>query len=653
MAPRVHYSRQDALDALRNAGLSRGDTVFVTTGLGMLGIAEGVESAEALNRFFLESLQEVLGDRGTILVPTYSYTFGSSTLSDPACFDPATTPAAIGPFPEFFRQQPGVVRSCDPMVSVSGLGPACAVLFHALPPTSYGADSLFARLAQTDAKCCSIGLGPNWTPFIHHADWLRQVPFRYDKLFYGLLTTAEASVPTTWNYSVRTPGDASWANAHALGRMAVDAAIWRHAPLGRARVYVCGYREYFEFAVRAMQENPWLLASGPPCDVLLEERKRVGQACQEIDWPANASPAEMVASLAPLPRHPLSAAMRVALRALSSQIPLRIHDFPSGTHAFDWIIPECWTPRSATVTAPGGRVLLSTELGNVQPSFHSMPFSGQVSRERLLRNLHTAPALPDALPYRSIRGVRDWGLCCTENAKSLLVEDSYQVAIDTAYSYDHLPVGELTVTGSSSRTVLVCVFLEDAFQANAHLSGVVAGIELFRALLSQPAPRLTVRLLILPGPEGLAAWLARHEAEMSQVWGALVLCMLARSHPFLLDQSHLVGESDFAGCCHALLQEQGAVHTTTGRFDWLPSGGNRQGVPLKTRCRFPVVTIARTLPATDPGFPFHEFATDQDSVERCDWAALRDACQRVETLVMQLAHSSCSIRDLATSPGKR
>ena len=32
----------------------------------------------------------------------------------------------------------------------------------------------------------SVGLGTNWTPFIHYLDYINMVPYRYDKLFCGI-----------------------------------------------------------------------------------------------------------------------------------------------------------------------------------------------------------------------------------------------------------------------------------------------------------------------------------------------------------------------------------------------------------------------------------------------------------------------------------
>ena len=91
----------------------------------MLGIPEGVSTTDGLNQLYFDCIKEILGPEGSMLVPTYSYTFGKSFATNIALFDPKMTPAETGPFPEYFRKQAGTKRSSDPMVSVCGIGPIC------------------------------------------------------------------------------------------------------------------------------------------------------------------------------------------------------------------------------------------------------------------------------------------------------------------------------------------------------------------------------------------------------------------------------------------------------------------------------------------------------------------------------------------------
>jgi len=272
----MRYSRDDIINALLEAGLEKDNTVFFSTSLGMVGLPpSNIKSQDALNELFLDAIREVISE-GNIIVPTYSYTFGKSTASNLAVFDVEKTKAEIGPFPEFVRKQKDAVRSLDPFMSVVCIGKDCKELIDEISNISYGENSFFEKFVHfPKSKCCSIGLGPNWTPFIHYADYLAKVPHRYDKLFWGYIQTENEKFFTPWIYSVRFVGEESYPYAHIAGREAEKAGIWKYAPLGRARVYAASTKEYFDFVMNKLKDNPFYLAKGPACDIIEKERCRV------------------------------------------------------------------------------------------------------------------------------------------------------------------------------------------------------------------------------------------------------------------------------------------------------------------------------------------------------------------------------------------
>ena len=284
----MYYSYNDIKNSLQSAGLRKGDNVFVTTSLGMLGIAKNVSTADELNSVFFNAIIDCIGSKGTILVPTYSYTFGKLRSSQPPyfefennqtnelerkisdnnnnilpVFDVQNTESKIGPFPNFFLKQPGIKRSIDPMVSVTGFGDLTDSLFNNLPYTSYGNDCVFDRLKYLPTKCCSIGLGPNWMPFIHHADWINQCPFRFDKYFKGLIKNHKENKIVNWQYYARILRDEADGDGRKIGYMALKNNIFSYSKLGRAGIYLADYKMYFDLTMKLIKKDPWLTARGP------------------------------------------------------------------------------------------------------------------------------------------------------------------------------------------------------------------------------------------------------------------------------------------------------------------------------------------------------------------------------------------------------
>ena len=100
----MKYTKLDTIEALKKSGIMRGDTVFFTTSLGMLGVPDikKINSINDICLFIFNSIKKVLGPNGTILVPTYSYSFGNVYKNKLPVFDPLKTHSKTGPFSNFF-----------------------------------------------------------------------------------------------------------------------------------------------------------------------------------------------------------------------------------------------------------------------------------------------------------------------------------------------------------------------------------------------------------------------------------------------------------------------------------------------------------------------------------------------------------------------
>lgn len=603
---KFHYGKEDILRAFRDAGLRRGDIVFITTSLGMLGVAEGVSTSDDLNRLYFDCILETLGPDGTALVPAYSYTFGRGRASDTAVFDPDTTPAEIGPFPEFFRRQPGVIRSLDPMMSICGLGPAARELFADLPPTSYGADSVFARLTRGEAKCCSIGLGPNWTPFIHYADWLAKVPFRFDKLFTGRLRTRTSAGEVrerdmNWLYSVRVLAEPSEANAHRLGQKATEAGIWHYAPLGRARVYVAGYREYFDFAMTQLAVDPWAQAAGPPGPVLEMEAKRVGIARFPLALDRSSDIAARHDALAPLPRHTVSDGYDAALEKLAGlELRLDIRTTPTGANHFDWVVPEKWACRKAQLRDVDGRVLLD---GIAEPR-HLFPYSLSVSDEVKAADLVPHLQIDGAPPLFERNFMRrDWAFGCTMEEARSLTGGPYGVSIDAVRAYGEMRIGQFILPGQSDETLLLVTHLERGAAGGDTLSGVLSAYEAVARLAAGPKRQANLIFLIVPSTVGLAAWMDLNRDRLPTISAGLTVRGVDGEGPLVLQKAQVGGGRLEDGVVATARAHDPDVRIVPWATHWneYASGGNPIAPPNPAWGMVPMLTLARSSPPGSGG----------------------------------------------------
>src|SRR5580698_3845290 len=111
------FNSQQLVTECRAAGVRENGVLFVQCSYNDLISYTGTPY-ELLN-----ALRELVGPRGTLLMPAYS-----TNMFDTPCrqFDVLHEPTYSGILPELFRREEGVIRSLHPRHSICGLGPLAA-----------------------------------------------------------------------------------------------------------------------------------------------------------------------------------------------------------------------------------------------------------------------------------------------------------------------------------------------------------------------------------------------------------------------------------------------------------------------------------------------------------------------------------------------
>jgi len=154
------------LDAVK---LDQNQIVFIHSNLFSFGRIEGGVNG------VLEMLLQWVGDSRTIVMPSFSYS-NSSELG----WYSQITPSKSGILTEKFRQLEGVCRSNHPIHSVIAKGPDAKEITSRLSQSSFGVNSPFEFLRNSNA--CNISLGVVFpmggASYLHYAEELLQVPYR-------------------------------------------------------------------------------------------------------------------------------------------------------------------------------------------------------------------------------------------------------------------------------------------------------------------------------------------------------------------------------------------------------------------------------------------------------------------------------------------
>ena len=338
---------------------------------------------------------------------------------------------------------------------------------------------------------------------------------------------------------------------------------------------------------------------------------------------------EMVDALWHLPRDLVSHGYDSALQALATQVPMTVHEYPSGTECWTWIIPQKWTCHEGYLETLDGRRLLSYKDNPLHVVSYSAPFNAEVSREELFDHLLVHPKLPDAVPYGYKFYERDWGLCCSRDQKATLTDERYRVVIDSEFTPGTLKVGEAVVRGASDDCIVLCAHLDHPGMVNDDMSGVVVGVEVMRRLAQRRHLRHTYRLLVVPETIGSVAYLSHNEHRIPTMKGGLFLEMLGLNNPLALQMSHS-GDTT-VDRCFGLAFREAAPDGWTGDFLTVIRNDERQfnapGV------RVPMLSLSRVLPPDSPDWPYPEYHTHLDNPDLLSEAALEGSVDVVLAMI--------------------
>lgn len=319
-----------------------------------------------------------------------------------------------------------------------------------------------------------------------------------------------------------------------------------------------------------------------------------------------------------------------ALSRLSDEVPMTVHEYPTGEPCWTWRVPEKWTCHAAYLETLDGRRLVDYRDHPLHVVSYSPPFEGVVSREELLRHLHVHPRHPQAIPFVFKYYDRDWGLCTSQELRDSLVDRSYRVVIRSSFEPGSLKVGEVVVPGESRQTFVLVAHLCHPAMVNDDLTGVVVGLEVARALLAGPWPYYTYRLLILPETIGSVAYLSHNEALIPDMVGGLFLEMLGNDSPHVLQGSFQPG-SRADRCLTSALRELDP-QAYLGAYRTIIDNDERQfnapGV------RVPMLSISRVeAPKSSGRPPYPEYHSSLDTPEIVTQERLQDSCRVVRGLI--------------------
>ena len=357
----------------------------------------------------------------------------------------------------------------------------------------------------------------------------------------------------------------------------------------------------------------------------------------------------IASELFPICRSITGAGLRATLRRIQREIPITVHEVPSGTPVLDWVVPDEWNIREAWIANARGKRVVDFDANNLHVVNYSMPVRVRKSLAELRAHLHTLPEHPDWIPYKTSYYKRDWGFCLSHRQLQELEEGNYDLCIDSTLAPGALSYGELLIRGELEDEFLISAHCCHPSLANDNLSGVVVATALAEILanpefshsLTQPL-RHSYRFLFVPGTIGAITWLARNENHLSRIKAGLVLTCVGDAGPLTFKRSRR-GESSIDRAMEQVLQASGMPHRI---LDFSPYGYDERQY-CSPGFNLPVGCFMRSQHGTFP-----EYHTSADNLSFISAQALAESLETILKAIgaMEGTHGGWRANGLPKAP---
>lgn len=234
---------------------------------------------------------------------------------------------------------------------------------------------------------------------------------------------------------------------------------------------------------------------------------------------------ELIEKLFPICRSITGNGVRETLNIIKKQIPIQVHEIPSGTKVFDWTVPKEWNIKDAYVKDAKNNKIIDFKKSNLHVLNYSTPIHQKISLSKLKNHLFTSPNFPDQIPYFTSYYKENWGFCISQNEFNKLQDGIYEVFIDSTLENGHLTYGELYLPGKSKDEILFTSYVCHPSMCNDNLSGISLLVFLAKQMMEKKL-NYSYRFLFIPETIGAITWLSINENKVSQIKQGLVATCL-------------------------------------------------------------------------------------------------------------------------------
>jgi aminoglycoside 3-N-acetyltransferase len=225
--------------------------------VGAFGKLEESTSGDDYYRIFKEAVFEVIGNEGTWIQPTFSYSFCWNKK-----FDIDKTPGICGFLSEMMRKDPESLRSEDANFSITAVGSKAEYITKNAPENPYAKEGFWDRFIKIDGKFCNFNFDAAST-FIHYVERELKIHYRYDKPFNGeLIKGDKVEQRIFYHFAYNKDNPVYRPDYPKFDRKAREMALAQIAVLGKGQIVCISAKDTFELIKKELINYPIFLIAG-------------------------------------------------------------------------------------------------------------------------------------------------------------------------------------------------------------------------------------------------------------------------------------------------------------------------------------------------------------------------------------------------------
>ena len=240
-------SIKDLTSIFQNSDLQSSDIVLCHSSLVALGKMEsGIKGI--VDAFF-----NVIGERGTVVAPTFTYSAFNNEV-----FDHNLSKGVTGSLGNYISEMG--VRSLDPNFSHAALGyNAIDLTLWKSGQRSFGGGSIYEHLLNYDALIFLLGVDFKSLPIFMHIEAVKKVDYRYEKKFFSQIKTKDEMMWVESKHFVRSEIMNPNTNRSHIGKIIASTSKAVSQKLNYGELISIRFSDLVKIVQNNMSANPQIL----------------------------------------------------------------------------------------------------------------------------------------------------------------------------------------------------------------------------------------------------------------------------------------------------------------------------------------------------------------------------------------------------------